>query len=234
MAEGQQQGTYHARDRLARISHHFLSEAENLGIDHAADLRLAVFDDPDARGRLSIDALARALALEGREVGVIDPPTGLVSLVRAAAAPEPVVATAPTMDATRAPWKIDTLLIAASRAGKQLEGCSSVLLPLPCSRAGMRRAFARLKSLMQDARPPLLGVTVIGAADRASAEACFDRFARATVKFLGLTPQSYAYTGALAHTDRQVAQLKTIAQLLLQDWQTSAAPGQPRSVDPVS
>lgn len=228
MAEKQeQQGLLNARERLARISHHFLSDAPTPITDGSAVLRIAVSVDPDAPRDLPVDDLGRVLGLRGRAVNVIDLATGLMSLVRPVPASGHIAGPRYSTDELTDPAAAirdldiredaDLLVVVAQRAEPQLPACDLVLLPVPCDPGGMYRAYCRAKTLLRCTPSRMLGVTITGAADRASAESGFDKFARATLRFLGVKPISYAYLTGAADMDQRIAQLASIAGLLLDD-----------------
>lgn len=224
--EKEQQGILNARERLAQISHHFLSDAESrvAGAATAPGMRVAVLDDPDAPGALPVEGLARILAARGRVVSMFDAAAGLVSVIRSVETPETPHApdSAPSIDAAGGAGNPDTVLVMARHPTAHLAGCATVLLALPCEPAGMCRAYARIKPLMRSPGAPALGVTVTGAADRAAAQACFDKFARAALGFLGVRALSYGYLGAPQDTGLRSAELADIAELLLADWRAAA------------
>lgn len=232
--EQEQQGTLDARERLARISHHFLSDTEPAATGGTITVRLAVLTVRDTPQTLPVHDLARALALRGRAVSVVDLADGLVSSIRPAVAPEKLAeqvrppagagASAPTTPGLDTRCDIDTLMVVAQRPEPQLSGCDSVLLPVPYDPQGMYRAYDGAKRLLGCARPPTLGVTITGATGRAEAEAAFEKFARATMRFLEITPTSYAYLDGAADADQQTAQLSSIAALLLEDWRGRVGP----------
>lgn len=235
MAEEQeQQGTLNARERLAQISHHFLSDTEAAGAGGTIAVRLAVLAVQDSLRALPVHGLARALALRGRAVSIVDLTDGLVSLMRPAVAPEHLSEQAQPSAGTGASvpaipgldiWcDLDTLMVVAQRPEPQLSGCDSVLLPVPCDPQGMYRAYDGAKRLLSCARPSTLGVTITGATGPAQAEAAFDKFARATMRFLGVTPSSYAYLDGTADADQNAIQLSNIAALLLEDWRGRFSP----------
>lgn len=212
-----------ARERLHRISHHFLSEEATL-------FRLALLTDPDGLQTLQIDALARALAACGKSVTVIDPACRLISTVRPApgsasgliAEGIPDNGIGRVMEGMRRTEPPDITIIAAPAADAHVADCSAVLLDVPAHPAGMRNAYARLKECASLHQPRGIGITITQAADRNAAESCFNKFALAAYNFLGLRITSYSYL-AVSHDQsanhrEASAQMACIARLLLNDW----------------
>jgi hypothetical protein len=209
-----------AKERLQRISRHFLSEEDEIR-------RIAVLAGPDELHSLPLDGLARALAGLGRSVAVIDAAAGLVTLTR----PDPVPQTAAGHEPSLHPERVmsglfsahrpDILLIRSPHPSAAITSCDLVLLDVPAQARGMRAAYLGLKALAQSPRIPPIGITLTGAPGRDEAAVAFGRFALAAQRFLDIRVTSYSYLAADAARGNgrsmTAALLEDIAHLLLED-----------------
>jgi hypothetical protein len=200
------------RGRLARISHHFL------GGERAT--RVLVLSAEAGAGDLSPNGLARAFARLGVTSAVLD---GEGLAFYAAAPPGGrSLRLEPRLTAERLKGYWEACRAPAVLLGRAddapLDQRMNLLISLPVDDAGMRRAFLRLKALA-GVKPPSVGATVVGAADRCQAEAAYERFAGAANRFLGLAVASYSYLPAPTPLeDRAGRDFDSIAMLLLDDW----------------
>ncbi len=205
-----------SRQRLRRISGHFLSEDRE-------PVRIAVFGAQDDPHALPVDALARALAGRGAAVAVDDTPSGVVALVR----PDPDGARAGAIEASprtgfegwlarlRCDQPPDLLLVTAAQAAAV--SCALALFSVPVQTRGMRSTYLALKTLVRHDPAPLIGVTVTGTRTRGEAAEGFRHFASAAERFLGIRVSSYSFIVAGAPRAACDAALDDIARLLLAD-----------------
>lgn len=222
-----------ARERLARISHHFLSEDEQRGAADAPLFFLAAPSLDAGRHCLTPEHLAGAFARAGRSVAAFDGRGEGPSFLYPPRAPSEHPGTARHDGRIRQllaggrPQAPPDIVVTTRMAPIALEAgdFAVTLLAVPPDCEGMRRAFVDLKRLTAGAgpRPNVIGVTVCDALDQAQAERCFERFALAAYRFLGLTLPSYgwlppAHGSAAAGDHAGTAHLSDIVDLLLDDW----------------
>lgn len=224
---GRGAGDSATKDRLHRVSRHFLSEEDEL-------FRIAVLTAPDDPHILPVDGLARALARLGRAVAIIDVTEGLISLIRphsdyvlrSPAAQESDTGVERFLANMRCNHPPDIMIIAAPPAAAHIAACDLALLAVPAQTDGLRSAYLRLKTLAQlDRTPPHIGITVTGAGSRDEAASRFNAFALAAHNFLGIRVTSYAYLAGehvreTTHRKRG-SPVEDIARLLLDDWRAS-------------
>jgi len=212
-----------SRQRLRRISGHFLSEDRE-------PVRIAVFGDPADPCALQVDALARALAVRGAAVAVDDTLSGVVALVR----PDPDGARAGAIEAPprtgfegwlarlRCDQPPELMLITAAQAAAV--SCALALFSVPVQTRGMRSAYLALKTLARHDPAPLIGATITGARTRGEAAEGFRCFAAAAERFLGIRVASYSYIAAGSERAAGDAVLDDIARLLLADLRPADDP----------
>lgn len=212
---GRDSGT---RERLQRISRHFLS-------DEGATRRIAVLTDPGEPHHLPPEGLARALAGLGRSVVVVDTAAGLISLTH----PDPAAGSREfdldperVLSRLRGSHPCDILIVRSPHPADAGASCDLALLAVPVHARGMRSAYLRLKELARQDHVPAIGITLTDAQDRAEAAAAFARFAGAAQRFLDIRVTSYSYLATAAGrggTGGNVtgATLDDIARLLLED-----------------
>lgn len=209
-----------ARERLQRISRHFLSEADEIR-------RIAALTDPDEPHSLPLDGLVHALAGLGRSVILIDTAAGLVSLTRPDPTPLAAAGREPELDPERAMSRLrgsqppDLMIVRTPRPAEAFASCHLALLAVPAHNRGMRSAYLRLKTLSQQFRLPPVGITLTGVQARDEAAAAFGKFAVAAQRFLDIRVTSYSYLAAEPAPGIgrgiSMASLVGVARLLLED-----------------
>lgn len=225
-----------ARERLSRISHHFLSEDEQRGATDAPLFFVAVppvgTDEPHP---LPLERLARELVRAGSSIAVQDADRAGISLMY----PGGLLEEHPDqrrgngdagdirrlLERGRAQRRPDIVLTTELPAAVDAVDFAVALIVVPADVPQMRGAFLRLKELVasRDRAPMVPGVTVYGTQDPTRAECSFNKFAYAADHFMGVTVTSYGWLsrddGSAAASDRSgESSLRRIVNLLLADW----------------
>lgn len=193
-----------ARQRLADIGHHFLSDAPAFMTFHLVTRR----DDTDKAFAIG---LARQMARLGRTV--VMPDQEFETLLYYCPSGE-LAGSAQHLNKHReTPRHCDVMIITASDCLRQ---ATNVLMTVPSHPEDMRSAWIDLKTLVAGRQSgDNVGVTMIDADNPRDAEHAFDRFATAARQFLDIELNSYAcLTRNRQDHDRQ---LRNIATLLLAD-----------------
>jgi hypothetical protein len=198
-----------ARGRLARISHHFLSDNRTLRV-----LAVGVERGDDSQ---FCARLARALAGLGITVALVEDDDCLVFYTGGRALRrEPILAPERLKDYWEDCRSPGVLMLPAEDA---LGGHrANVLIPVPVDDVDMRQAYRRLKQIASGSVSSV-GITITGTSDRFQAEAAYQRFAAAAYRFLGLEVASYSYLlGGWTPAPGIDPQFENIAALLVEDW----------------
>jgi len=221
MSDNKPKHVHSGRQRLARISHHFLSEPQ-VGESHGGNSRpvagessslLILIDDSQTSAFPTLQ-LAAQLAGQGLECAVEQ------------AGQTPVTISARTVTAVRNN---------ASSAVTQLadmtlhihtgHGIGSVppaspytlLVPTEASSRGIRQSFLQLKEHLQQSIPPLVGITITGTDNPDLARQYFLALQTACQRFLKCDRDWYLRSYGLLYNQHPFPGLNGIARLLLED-----------------
>jgi len=247
------QASGRSRERLERISHHFLSGPdERSAAGGRTPPLIPVLAAPGAD--LPLALLPQAFLARGRSSAVLDARRG----VRTASRPDPSDPTHPQASAPPAvrgggggPADLEGLLRDAAALDPAPDLCLAPLAaddwPLPggfgrplllarTDRDGVREAYLCLKALAMAGHAGPVGVVMAAAPDEEAARRHFDLLAEGALRFLGLEAVSYGYAPepppAHAPVDllgpgpeaRLAAALDGIARLLATDLEADLAP----------
>ena len=218
-----------ARGRLARIGYHFLSEPRCARV-------LFLSSDPRDGGELSPNGLARAFARAGSTAAVLDGGRDYVFYAPASPAARMLAREPrPASERLNEYWehcRHPTVLLAHADDGPVAQN-ASVLFSVAVHDPGMRNAYLRLKSLVEETTVAEVGATILGAADRYQAEAAFDRFASAARRFIEIDVRSFSYIPRLEDPrDVPACLLDDVARLLLDDWKMESREEEVRETAP--
>lgn len=199
-----------SKERLERISHHFLSgTAERPAPSGNRPLLLPVLPVPGAED-FPLVLLTQALLARGRSTAVLDPRRG----VRTATRPDPSEPSHPDASAPPAvrgggggpALSLAGLAEAAAALTPAPELClvpvaaddwplpagfGRPLLAVPARQEGVREAYRHLKRLAAAGHRGPVGVVITAADEEASARLHFDKLAEGALRFLELEVFSY-------------------------------------------
>ncbi len=194
-----------ARQRLARISHHFLSEARpprclhllqpDRSRPHAGDMPLA---------------LARALCRAGFAVVTLAGHAGDIQAECRHPGADPGAG---------------SLALRTWRPGELPPAdADHLLLFAEPTTEGLEQAYLLCKRLLVRQAPAWLGVTLCHCADLAEAQQAYRRLATAARRFLDAAPASCGYLPTRRDESLWESQLRNVAALLAEDLAPSATP----------
>jgi hypothetical protein len=202
-----------SKERLERISHHFLSTpGEGSAPEGKAPLMVPLVAAPGSPD-FPLESLSQALLARGRPAAVLDARRDVRTSSRPTpstqAHPEPPVPSGPTgggggpawppmapdeaLEAARALDPVpDLCLVPLSAESWPLPGgFTRPLLLVPAHREGLREAFLCAKQAHAWGLKGAVGVILTDAADPAAAARQFDQLSQALWRFLGLEAVSY-------------------------------------------
>ncbi|HFD91691.1 MAG TPA: hypothetical protein ENJ22_00195 [Gammaproteobacteria bacterium] len=228
-----------ARERLAQISHHFLSEEEETVATPPAPsvTSLIISHAPGYESALSPAELAAALCRHGATAVIIAPGASRddVSLhvpwhgENRTDAMTPPDAFKDLRSLLENDARNSRRFVLSTHRGEDATGVtgSQCLMLVQAHHEGLREGYGRLKALVSKGRPALLGVIVCDAASSKSSRYHYHKLATAAQRFLGIRIISY---GALATTPspwaageslapKREERIHHIASMLIQDWQ---------------
>lgn len=192
MSKGQKKPPQTARDRLAQISHHFLSDddasVEQECVEEESEqfqkndvytvalLKTATDDD-----ELPVFLLSQQLAAHGHSAAILD------------------CATRQLGDKL---YDVHFLLVDTPESSC-LSSVNKVLVTAPATPEGLKRTYISIKQLASHHNEAQVGVTITGVSDVSSAEYYFNRLATAVHQFLGRNLLNYGYLQAPSGISRQ-------------------------------
>jgi hypothetical protein len=206
-----------ARDRLALISHHYLSIAEEPeaeepvaeGPEQAPNndvYTLAVLNTADDGVELPVLSLCRSLAERGHSSAIIDSTTGTktVSFISRNDSQQSMTARHglhhnALEDVPRRhdkkPHDVHFLLVDSPESSR-LSSLDRVLVTAPATAIGLRHTYISIKRLIAHHDAIQIGVIIAGAADAYLAEGSFNRLATEVHRTLDRDIVSYGYLPA--------------------------------------
>jgi len=222
MSDGQHK-PQSARDRLALISHHYLSIAEEPVADEPAAqgpeqapkndvYTLAVLNTAGDGVELPVLSLCRSLSERGHSSAIIDSTTGTktVSFIPRNDSQQSMTARHglhhnALEDVTRRhdkkPHDVHFLLVDRPESS-QLSSVDRVLVTAPATAIGLRHTYISIKQLIAHHDAVQISVIVAGTADAYLAEGSFNRLATEVHRSLdrdilsyGYLPAAFAFTG---------------------------------------
>jgi len=221
MTEGQHK-PQSARDRLALISHHYLSITEEPVADEPVAeepvaegpeqapkndvYTLAVLNTAGDDGELPVLSLCRSLSARGHSSAIIDSTTGTktVSFISQNDSQQSMTARHglhhnALEDVTRQhdkkPHEMHFLLVDTPESSR-LSSVDRVLVTAPATAIGLRRTYTSIKQLIAHHEAVQVGVIITGTADAYLAEGSFNRLATEVHRSLDRDIQSYGYLPA--------------------------------------
>jgi len=204
------------QQRLARISHHFLSESQDIEPqtnDGKSPSMVLLIDDSQAP-LFPILQLAAQLAMHGPECEVEQPGQPTIN-IRAH------IPGAGSKDINRAVAQRPhmTVRIRSARTTEDIPPASSytLLLPTEASPQGIRRSFLLLKDHRQRSIQPQAGIIMTGTDDPALARHYFSALQGACQRFLISNTDWRLYSYGLLNSQQPYPGLAGIARLLADD-----------------
>ena len=225
-----------ARDRLALISHHYLSIAEEPVADEPVAeapvaerpeqapnndaYTLAVLNTASDGVELPVLSLCRSLSARGQSSAIIDSTTGtkIVSFIPRNDSQQSMTACHGLHhnafeDVTRThdkkPQDVQFLLVDRPESS-QLSSVDRVLVTAPASAIGLRHTYISIKQLFVHHDAVQVCVIITGSADAYQAEASFNRLATEVHRTLDRDVQSYGYLpAAFTFTGQTIATYTT-------------------------
>ena len=217
MSAGQNKKPQTTRDRLAQISHHFLSDEEVInkeGSEQAptSDVyTLALLNMTNDDDELPVFLLSQQLAAHGYSAAILDNTTGM-KMVSSMIDSQQTGTVRDGLyhhtldDVTRQldnkPYDVHFLLVDTPESSC-LSSVNKVLVAASATPEGLRRAYISIKQLTSDHNEAQVGVTITGVTDVSRAEYCFNRLETAVHQFLGRNLLSYGYLQAPSSISRQ-------------------------------
>jgi len=209
--------TITARQRLAEISHHFLDDNDKNN-DHRDEVKQKNKQLPY---KLAIATplyssfphyvLTAFLGELGIATDIIDErgSTPCHTLIR------PTSLTSNTQEKKNP----DIQLILPGKVSKQSKQyCHTLLIPVIASKAGMRHAFICIKKYLGSLSTHCIGINIVDAEDKQTAQRCYKTLAIAIQKFLGHLPASYSQLES-EHPENQMINIAELIQQDLEQWQ---------------
>jgi len=198
-----------SKERLERISHHFLSGPERPVPSGAQPVLVPVLPMPGAED-FPLVLLTQAFLARGRSSAVLDPRRG----VRTATRPDPSDLSHPDVSVPPAvrgggdgPTSDLATLVDAARTHKPAPDVCLVpvttddwplpagfvrpVLAVPAHKDGVREAYRALKRVAAAGHVGPVGVVITAAPDEASARLHFEKLAEGALRFLELEVASY-------------------------------------------
>jgi len=200
MAAEEQQGSLSAKDRLAQISHHFLSEEEDIRTTPGHGMVSWGLVSPSTMNLFGPwQAIGRALATQGVPPLVID--TTAVPVT--AAWILDIADSGTNLDGLAVTYRhrVSTtdveppvcLVIASLSKHTVLRACDGILVPARADPSGLRAAYGTLKELSALVPKATVGVVVTDVADEDAARQAFGVLSVACQRFLGIQIGSFGY-----------------------------------------
>jgi hypothetical protein len=182
-----------ARDRLAQISHHFLSDDDgndDAGSDYKESKQapkndvytLAVLNMENDGEELPVSLLSQQLAARGRSATILDSSAGM-NMASSIRRPD------------NKSHDVHFLLVDTPESSC-LSFANKILLTAPATPEGIQRTYISIKQLAAHHKTVQVGVTITGTSDAIRAEDCFNRLATAVNRFLERDLLSYGYLPA--------------------------------------
>lgn len=234
MASAQKRTQQDSQARLARISHHFLSESRSHSAPNAPFMVLPIAASSSQRG-FPLEHLCRILGARGCTVMLVEQAAANHDQFRYTF--HHAGGTAPRLQLVNSerprlhdwlhgspPWSQppDMILLPQQEIDRAaLPLGNRLLLPVNATPAALRNAYLQIKHMSSHVRPRSIAITVIQARSAAEARRYFSRLAVASLSFLGIKLLSYGHlltpgTDERAYRDH----LHDVADLLLGDWRT--------------
>ena len=200
MAVEEQHGTLSAKDRLAQISHHFLSEEEDVRATLGHGMVSWGLVSPSTMNLFGPwQAIGRALAARGLPPLVIDTtaiPITAAWILDIADSGSNLGGLAATyrdrISATGGEPHV-CLVIAGQPKHTSLRACDGILVPACADPAGLRTAYGILKELSALMPEAKIGVVVTDVSDEDAARRAFGALSAASQRFLGREIGSFGY-----------------------------------------
>lgn len=205
------------RQRLARISHHFLSEPQAIEpqLTSGSSASLVLLIDDSQTPSFPVLQLAAQLAGHGLECEIEQPGQAMFSIRPQSPAP---AGNDTSTIAKQEPYM--TVRIRAGHTADNIPPASSytLLLPTEASPQGVRQSYFLLKHHMQRSCSPHTGITMTGTDDPALARHYFSALHVACQRFMNCDPDWRLYSyGLLHHHHHPNPELAGIARLLVDD-----------------
>ena len=200
MAVEEQHGSLSAKDRLAQISHHFLSEEEDIRATLGHGMVSWGLVSPSTMNLIGPwQAIGRALAAQDLPPLVIDstaiPVTAawILDIADLGSNHDGLAVTyRHRLSATDIEPRV-CLVIAALSKHMVLRTCDGILVPACADPTGLRTAYGALKELSALMPKATVGVVVTDVADEDAARQAFGVLSVACQRFLGIHIGSFGY-----------------------------------------
>ena len=226
MSKGQKKPPQTARDRLAQISHHFLSDDEGSAEEESVEQEcaeeseqvqkndvytVALLKTANDDDELPVFLLSQQLAMRGHSATILDCATGMnmVSFMNDSQQTRTVhhgLHHHTLEDVTRQlgdkPHDVHFLLVDTPESS-HLSLADKVLVTAPATPEGLQRTYISIKQLASHHNEAQVGVTITGVSDVSRAEYCFNRLETAIHQFLGRNLLNYGYLQAPSSISRQ-------------------------------
>lgn len=207
-----------AGQRLARISHHFLSESQaeepqNNSRTTAPQI-FVIADNPSQP--FPTATLATQLARHGIHCEIHTPDQEIVRVQSA-------ISTTATGNFNHRDEPVTVQLI-SGHPEKTAQDNHTLILPTPATAEGLRQSYLHIKHHVQQTRPLRIGITLTGTDDRAQAKYCFNALQQACQQLLSHEiSQMLCSYGLLKHPQHHSCsqELSGIARLIINDCTTS-------------
>jgi hypothetical protein len=200
MAVEEQHGSLSAKDRLAQISHHFLSEEEDIRATLGHGMTSWGLVSPSTMNLFGPwQAIGRALAAQGLPPLVIDTsaiPVTAAWILDIADPGSNLNGLAETYRQRVRAMDVEPrvcLVIAGLSRHTALRACDGILVPACADPTGLRAAYGALKELSALVPKATFGVVVTDVADEDAARRAFGVLSVASQRFLGRQIGSFGY-----------------------------------------
>jgi len=200
MAVEEQHGSLSAKDRLAQISHHFLSEEEDIRTTPGHRIVSWGLVSPSTMNLFGPwQAIGRALAAQGLAPLVIDTtaiPVTAAWILDIADSGSNLDGLAVTYRHRVSATGVEPgvcLVIANLSKRTALRACDGILVPACADPTGLRAAYGALKELSALMPKVAVGVVVTDVADEDAARRAFGVLSVACQRFLGIQIGSFGY-----------------------------------------
>lgn len=231
-----------AKERLAQISHHFLTK-EEAGTQHSFKAYVVAVMN-DLQHCMGLAPLALAQALQSRDrvtailhtegqpyisYGLASKDDGLSWQLK----PSELIDTDAWLKAIGMSVSPELILMPISSSKSPvIDYCDVVVLSVHASKVGVCDAYQHIKRLAIRNKSQRIGVTIINAQDLESAQYFYSSLAEVALRFLDISLVSYSYLSAIAYRpcgnssvcDMQSQEdkdnLGNIAYLIEEDYQT--------------
>lgn len=231
MATPNRETIRNSRQRLAQISHHFLSETNDKQppVNNSLPFLLLIYAEESAHPPpVSAQYICQALHNKGH-------PNMLLERMQRDHHPRHIRCSFfQTFDTTAkilcghtenwhpfgtpTPWKHqpELLITPINTVDPDLLAIGQrILLPVHASTQGLKQAYLTIKRMSSLIKPRMIAITIHGTHDRQTARTAFRQLAVASLRFLGIKLQSYS---CVLEGDSAASAENDIADLILTDW----------------